>query len=361
MSDNLRRYRAIRRALTQCYPGEMSGRMAQHVTTLAAFISGIVGSKSSQLPSIATKIADQAKPESRVKRLSRWLDNEQIKEEIYFLPYAEMLLTCLALKTLVLVMDGSGVGRGCCALMIHVIYKGRALPLAWVVRQCPKGHAPEALHIELAELVSALIPEGTKVVFLGDGEFDGTDLQKTMNEAGWFYACGTAKRTLATWEGLTFNLDLLGSSIKPGMLIELKEVQFTRHAYGPVMVLCCWAKGEADPLYLVSNMSLAEEAIKYYKKRFRIETFFSDQKSRGFNIQKSHLEDCHRLSRLLIASCLSYIWIVYLGSLCKSDGWQDIIHRRNRCDLSLFRLGLQLLEHFLNEGLPIPVQFHVTI
>jgi hypothetical protein len=249
MSDNLRRYRAIRQALRQCYPGEMSGRMAQHVTTLAAFISGIVGSKSSQLPSIATKIADQAKPESRVKRLSRWLDNEPIKEEIYFLPYAEMLLTCLALETLVLVMDGSGVGRGCCALMSHVIYKGRALPLAWVVRQCPKGHAPEALHIERVELVRELIPEGSKVVFLGDGEFDGTELQATLNEAGWFYACRTSKRTVATWEGLKFNLDLLGSSIKPGMLIELKEVQFTRNAYGPVMVLCCWAKDEAEPLY----------------------------------------------------------------------------------------------------------------
>jgi hypothetical protein len=49
------------------------------------------------------------------------------------------------------------------------------------VRQCPKGHCPEALHIERVELVSDLIPEGTKVVFLGDGEFDGTDLQKTMN------------------------------------------------------------------------------------------------------------------------------------------------------------------------------------
>ncbi len=361
MSDNLRRYRAIRRALTQCYSGEMSGRMAQHLTTLAAFISGIVGSKSSQLPSIATKIADQAKPESRVKRLSRWLDNAQIKEEIYFLPYAEILLHCLALETLVLVMDGSGVGRGCCALMIHVIYKGRALPLAWVVRQCPKGHAPEALHIELVELVNALIPAGTHVVFLGDGAFDGTDLQDTMNEAGWFYACRTAKSTVATWEGIQFNLDLLGSSIKPGMLIELQEVQFTRNAYGPVMVLCCWAKDEVEPLYLVSNLSSAEEATKYYKKRFRIETFFSDQKSRGFNIQKSHVEDPQRMSRLLIASCLAYIWIVYLGSLCKSDGWQDIIHRRNRCDLSLFRLGLQLLEHFLNEGLPIPVQFHVTI
>ena len=361
MSDNLRRYRAIREALTQCYPGEMSGRMAQHLTTLAAFISGIVGSKSSQLPNIATKIPDRAKAESRVKRLSRWLDNDAIKEEVYFLPYAEILLHCLALETLVLVMDGSVVGRGCCALMIHVIYQGRALPLAWVVRQCPKGHFPEALHIELVELVRELIPEGTQVIFLGDGEFDGTDLQDTMKESGWFYACRTAKNTVATWEDITFNLDLLGSSIKPGRLIELKEVQFTRDAYGPVMVLCCWAKGEVEPLYLVSNLSSAEEAIKHYKKRFRIETFFSDQKSRGFNIQKSHLEDPQRLSRLLIASCLAYIWIVYLGSLCKTDGWQSIIHRKSRCDLSLFRLGLQLLEHFLNEWLPIPVQFHIVI
>ena len=361
MSDNHRRYRAILRALKQCYPGVLSGRMSQHLTVLAAFISGIVGSKSSQLPTVASKIADRAKPESRVKRLSRWLGNEEIKEEIYFLPYAEILLQCLSLETLVLVMDGSGIGRGCCALMIHVIYQGRALPLAWVVRQCPKGHAPECLHIELVELVMELITEETKVVFLGDGEFDGTDLQDTMNEAGWLYACRTAKSTVATWEGMKFNLDLLGSSIRPGMLIELKEVQFTRNAYGPVMVLCCWAKGEVEPLYLVSNLSLAEEAIKYYKKRFRIETFFSDQKSRGFNIQKSHIEDPQRLSRLLIASCLAYIWIVYPGSLCKSEGWQGIIHRKNRCDLSLFQLGLRLLEHFLNEGLAIPVQFHVII
>jgi hypothetical protein len=90
--------------------------MDQHLTTLAAFISGIVGSKSSQLPHIATKIPDRAKPESRVKRISRWLDNEPIKEEVYFLPYAEILLHGLALETLILVMDGSGVGRGCCAL-----------------------------------------------------------------------------------------------------------------------------------------------------------------------------------------------------------------------------------------------------
>jgi hypothetical protein len=331
------------------------------LTTLAAFISGIVASKSTQLPHIATQVPDGQKPESRVKRFARWLDNERILEELYFLPYAEILLTHLALETLVLVMDGSVVGRGCVALMLHVVYKGRALPLAWRVRQGPKGHFPEELHIALVALVRACLPEGSHVVFLGDGEFDGTTLQETLNEAGWCYVCRTAQSTVATWDGETFRLDTLGACSKPGTLIALQEVQITRDAYGPVMVLSCWAKGYQEPLYLVSNMDTAEGACCYYQKRFRIETFFSDQKSRGFHLHKSHISNPQRLARLLIAACLAYIWIVYLGALCENEGWREIIHRRKRCDLSLFQLGLRILEHFLNEELLIPVQFHVII
>ena len=281
MSDNLRRYRAIRNALTQGYPGEPTGRVARHLSTLAALISGIVGSKSTQLPHIATKVPDGTKPESRVKRWSRWLDNDHILEEMYFLPYAALLLTHLALETLVLVMDGSVVGRGCMALMIHVVYKGRALPLAWRVRQSPKGHCPEALHIEVVKLMREVIPEGAQVVFLGDGEFDGTALQDTLNEAGWSYVCRTAMSTTATWDGQTFRLDTLGACLKPGRLIALQEVYYTREAYGPIMVLCCWAKGYQEPLYLVSNMATAEEACRLYQKRFRIETFSQTRKVEG--------------------------------------------------------------------------------
>jgi hypothetical protein len=329
--------------------------------TLAALISGIVGSKSTQLPHIAAHVPNGTKPESRVKRFARWVDNAHVLEELYFLPYAEVLLQHLALQTVVLVMDGSGVGRGCTALMIHAIYKGRALPLAWRVRQGPKGHFPEDLHIAVVELLSEVLPEGAQVVFLGDGEFDGTTLQATLNKVGWAYACRTALSTVATWEGVTFRLDTLGACSKPGTLIALQEVQFTRDAYGPVMVLSCWAKGYQEPLYLVSNMDAAEEACRYYQKRFRIETFFADQKSRGFHIHKSHIADPQRLSRLLIAACLAYIWIIYLGSICEGEGWRAHIHRRKRCDLSLFQLGMRLLEYFLNEELSLPVQFYVTI
>jgi hypothetical protein len=124
------------------------------------------------------------------------------------------------LQTLVLVMDGSVVGRGCVALMLHVVYKGRALPLAWRVRQGPKGHCPEDLHIALIEVVSGLIPEGAQVVLLGDGAFDGTRLQQRVQDEGWSYVCRTGCHTTAWWDGETFRLDTLGACIKPGTLIE---------------------------------------------------------------------------------------------------------------------------------------------
>ena len=98
MSDNLRRYRAIQDALTQYYPGQPTGTVVRHLTTLAALISGIVGSKSTQLPSVATKIPEGIKPESRVKRLTRWLDNERILEEVVLFTVCRDLLDAFSFR-----------------------------------------------------------------------------------------------------------------------------------------------------------------------------------------------------------------------------------------------------------------------
>jgi hypothetical protein len=361
MSDNLRQYRAIRDALTQGYPGKLTGRLARHLTTLAACISGIVASKSTQLPRVAAKVPDGSKPESRVKRFARWVHNDTITEDVYFFPYAQVLLHHLALQTLVLIIDGSVVGRGCVALMLHVVYKGRALPLAWQVRQGAKGHFPEDLHIALVQQVQELIPPGASVVLLGDGEFDGTTLQHTLQDYHWSYVVRTGSNITVRWDGERFRCETVAACIKPGTLVALTDVRVTAAAYGPVMLLCCWAKGYKEPLHLLTNMASADEACRLYGKRFRIETFFSDQKSRGFHLHKSHLSDPTRLSRLLIAACLAYIWIIYLGALCEQDSWGRMIHRGDRCDLSLFQLGLRLLDYVLNEDSAIPVAFCISI
>jgi len=124
-------------------------------------------------------------------------------------------------------------------------------------------------------------------------------------------------------------------------------------------VIAEWGRGYAHPIYLVTNFELPDEALYWYKKRFQIETFFSDEKSRGFFLHKSHLSDPQRLSNLMIAACLAYLWIVYLGRVAVRDDWVKIIHRPDRCDWSLFRLGLALLDYMLNECIPIPVSFNL--
>lgn len=348
--------------LKTLFPGEPRGHLASHLNTLAAMISGIVGSRSTNLPAIAGKVpggpkGPNTKSESSVKRFERWLRNEAVESETYFLPFAEALLLSLCQAPLVLAIDGSIVGRGCMTLMVSVIYKQRALPVAWIVAKRRKGHFPEQIHIDLMREVQRLVPDGARVVLMGDGEFDGVDLQALVNQCEWKYVLRTSKTTTLSWEGQEFCFNDVANHLAPGDAFDIPGARFTQRMYGPVLAITWWRKDCKDPIHLVSNMVSAEEACSFYRKRFKIETFFSDQKSRGFHIHKSHLSNPKRLSRLLIAACLAYLWIVYLGAYAMQHGWNKIIHRTDRCDLSLFQLGLRLLDHFLNQEMPIPVAF----
>ena len=81
MSDNLRRYCDILKALKRLCHQEPKGNHARHLMTLAWLISGIVGSKKCHLPAIATKAPDPSLRESRIKRYTRFLQNEKITPE----------------------------------------------------------------------------------------------------------------------------------------------------------------------------------------------------------------------------------------------------------------------------------------
>ncbi len=373
MSDNLKRYCAIQSHLKQLFPTEPTGNQARHLSTLAALISGIIGSKNCQLPAIAKKIPDRRKHESRSKRFIRFLQNKTVAPDTFFLPYAQALVQSLPPGPLVLIMDGSVIGRGCMALMLSVVYQQtarngkslkRALPLGWLVVKAKKGHFTQERHQRLLAQVKPLIPNDREVIFLGDGEFDGPNLLTAIQQAGWHYVCRTAQNVLLAeydWPDETFTLSqmMADGSLRPGETVELADVLFTAQRLGPVLVGAVWEPGQKEPLLLVTNLDFLDEACFWYKKRFGIETLFSDQKSRGFHLCHSHLSDPKRLCRLLIATCLAYYWMVCLGAEVLRRGWQTIIHRTERCDLSLFQLGLTWLEHCLNEGWSVPVRLQM--
>lgn len=364
MSDSLTRHCAIRDALFEHFGSQPTGNFARHLLTLAALVSGIVGSKKTNLPAIASKVPTSGSPkgggrESRVKRFSRWVENDRISASDYYLPFVRAMLASLPPGPLVLIIDGSLVGRGCQALVISVLYehegRSRALPLVWSVVTGGKGHLSEQAHRDLVDQLIPLIPEGREVIFLGDGEYNGVSLLRLISEQGWKFACRIGKNTKLCEEDEWFSLSFL--PVSPGDKIELSDVLFTEHGFGPVLVSAQWRQGDDGPLYLVTNMDFAHEARAWYRKRFGIETLFSDQKSRGFYLCHSHLSNPMRLARLMIATCLAYLWMVCLGTQVKQRGWQGVVHRHHRCDLSLFQLGIVWLDHCLNEGLAVTVLF----
>jgi hypothetical protein len=90
--------------------------------------------------------------ESRTKQLSRFMANEHLTAQTYWLPFAKPLLAALTANSereLVICLDGSAMGRRCVALVASVVYAGRSLPIAWLVVKGKKGHLPQERHLEL--------------------------------------------------------------------------------------------------------------------------------------------------------------------------------------------------------------------
>ena len=84
---------------------EHSSNLARHLNTLAGLVSGIIGSKKTNLPAIASKTPDGKKRESRSKRFARFLQNPKVTPEAFFLPYAQALIESLPPGPLILPAD----------------------------------------------------------------------------------------------------------------------------------------------------------------------------------------------------------------------------------------------------------------
>ncbi|MEM9774374.1 MAG: hypothetical protein AAF902_07320 [Chloroflexota bacterium] len=144
MSDKSKVYFKIWRTLK----GMMSHVDAKHIIVLTLMITGIALSKKAQLSEMSCHVAHQAKPESIVKRFHRFIKNDRVDVQIYYLLFVHLILNHLSTSRLCLATDASLVGRGCMVLMVSVIYKNKAHPLVWLVYKGKKRHTTAERHIE---------------------------------------------------------------------------------------------------------------------------------------------------------------------------------------------------------------------
>lgn len=350
MSNEIRLFKVIARIINKYLPGMLE----ENRVTLAYLITGIIGAKNVQLKKVANKVVYGGKETSLVERFRRFLRNEKIVVKVEFMPFVELILSGLKNSRLVLAIDSSKVGGRCICLMISVVYKSRALPLCWVVFKGRKGHSSLETQLALFKTLKTLLPAEQEVIILGDGEFDGGELVDWFKQQEkWAYVCRTANSNKIFYQGQWQSLADLD-------LVEEKEyflenVLFTETGQvGPLNILVVWNKKEQTHWFFITNFDTSKQAKKWYRKRFSIETLFSDVKGRGFNLDKTRIWKPERVHRLIFAVAISYVFTIFLGVELIMHGPFDRLFRTDRFFHSLFQLGLSYLNYLLKFCLHIP-------
>lgn len=109
-----------------------------------------------------------------------------------------------------------------------------------------------------------------------------------------------------------------------------------------------------------TNTDNPNAALLVYSWRFWIEPRFADFKGRGFRLADTRIRNPKRLSRLLLAACIAFLWTLSVGSHIFHTKFQRLVDRPDRSDRSFFQLGYRYLKRLLKLDMPLLVMFPVN-
>jgi hypothetical protein len=282
-------------------------------TNLTWLIVGLYLSGKVQTSAIVQRWPMAVQVSSLTRRLSRFLDNAAVRPAVWFRPVARQLLARAAQHTLTIIVDASKVGAGHQLVIVSLAYKHRALPLAWTWVAYAKGAVATDTQLALFKRVHGLLPAGAQVILVGDAGFSSVLVLRQLEVWGWHYVLRQKGKFLlqrsqrTDWE----RLDSLVTAA--GQQVWRAAVRFTAKWQHPTQVLAYWQIGYERPWLLTTNLLSAHTARRAYARRMWIEEMFGDWKGHGWDIETTHLRHPARLSRLVLALALLYIWLVFWG------------------------------------------------
>lgn len=326
------------------------------IRTMAWMQSGILHSRSVHLTRIASKIPGSSKKLSVADRFRSFLNNRHVHVRKWYRPMAEALIQAAAKagKPLRFFIDGSKIGNNHQLLMVSLGYRRRALPIAWTWICAKRGHSSGRVQCALLAYVHQLVPPEAEVIVCGDSEF--TPLQSLLESWHWFYALRQKGSHLLcqadsdVWQ----RCDSLVT--KPGERRWLADIQLTKASQHSCHFLALWQRGEKEPWLLATNLPDARSARLHYSRRMWTEAMFGDFKRHGFDLESSRLQRFWRLSRLTLAVSMLYVTVVAFGSQTIKNGHRHLVDRRDRRDLSIFRIGFDMLDRCFSNGQSVSIR-----
>ena len=223
-------------------------------------------------------------------------------------------------------------------------YKGRAIPLFWLVSN-RRGNSSlkeqkAALTPVIEALRSASWTQGKQIHLTADREFASPKL------AEWLWVTFRVGSTLRlkrseylNSEAETVKISKYLQQLHPGNQRFLRRYTITQSNSFVMNVAVCWDKAYEEPWVLMTTHVNLPEAIQAYGNRHGIEPMHKDWKSNAFDIEGTRVTDAKRIETLLITIALCYILCVLEGDRKETAGENIRAHKEKRTT-GLFLVGL---------------------
>lgn len=263
---------------------------------MACFLSlvwGMIGAKRVQLWALAEQFGGDALPESRVKRIKRFLRD-------IALPWDTIAQCIMALVALpgpwTLVMDRTNWHYGKLErnyLVLAIVYHGVAIPLL-VKDLAHAGNSDTSERIALMGRFLAIFGKDKVYCLLADREFIGKDWFQWLKNNGIPPCIRTRNNTQVRHQnGGKVPVSTLLRSLQIGEYREWGET-----VYGCPMRVVGLKITANDYVVLLADPSLGVAKLPLYKVRWAIECLFKNQKSTGFQWETTHLTHPERAEKL---------------------------------------------------------------
>ena len=305
---------------------------------VARFLLALYTVQTVNLSLLANAFSGSAQVESNYKRLQRFLRQ-------FEMPYAELaefvvrMLGVPGPYTLALDRTNWKVGVvDLNILMLSIVYRGIGVPVVWVV--LPKaGNSDTDERITVMEIFLDLFGAQNIACLLGDREFVGREWFRFLKRHRINFQMRLHRDTsVRNGRGQYVQAWRLFCRTRINCPLVIPEA---RRMWGMELYLSGCRLKNGEYLILVSP-EFCEKPHEQYRKRWGIETLFGALKSRGFNLEDTHLKDPERLSRLLALLALAFTWAFVVG-LWQASVKELKLKKHGYPPKSIFRRGLNIL------------------
>ena len=168
-----------------------------------------------------------------------------------------------------------------CMVRLSVIYRGRAVPLVWMVMEHGSATVAYEVYKALLDRAATLMPFACRVVLLADRGFADTKLMRHLKQMDGTFAFASRKisGSIIGVRGVSRSAI---SPLAPGHARCWHRVRVTGQHFGPVHLAVARPSGSNDDRDVVSDEPTEVKTLQEYGFRFDIEDNFLDDKSNGF-------------------------------------------------------------------------------